>query len=271
MTRDKYTRWVSPAIFLLSLLVGWETVSYFAGIPSYVIPRPSEIANAMWLSRSLLLSNLFVTAGEAVCGLSFGTIVGCVTGLVMAWSQAARRIMLPYIVGSNAVPVVAVAPIVVLLLGHGWMSKAIVSGFLCFFPLSINLLRGLTEFSPAYSDVFRVYGATRWEFLWKFQLYNAQPYFFSGLKLSATYSVIGAVVAEFVGSDSGLGFGILHATYNVAITRLYGYVVTSILLSVTLYSGVSATELVLAGMRRMHQRSVKMHAVAHRRKCGNGS
>lgn len=231
-----------PALSFLVLLSVWETVPWLLHIPTYLLPRPSAICIAIWDARAMLFVHLGVTAIEALVGLFLGGILGFLTGSGMAVFATVRRILLPYIVGSNAIPVIAVAPVVLLLFGHGWFAKAVVSAFLCFFPLSINMLRGLTEFDSVFLELFRVSGASDFEFLTRFRLPNALPYFFSALKLCATYSVIGAVVAEFVGSDAGLGFGMLQATYTLATARLYGYVIVSIALSLVMYASVTLIE-----------------------------
>ena len=114
-------------------------------------------------------------------------------------------------------------------------SKIFVSAFLCFFPLCINTYKGLSEYDPIFKDLFFVYGSTKIEFLKKFKLMNSLPFIFTGLKLNATYSVIGAIVAEFVGANSGLGFGMLQASYTLNAPRLWGYIIISCILGMTMY------------------------------------
>ncbi|MGH8628504.1 MAG: ABC transporter permease, partial [Gammaproteobacteria bacterium] len=239
---------------LSAVLVIWELFPLFVGVPSYVFPRPSEALTALWQARELLKQHLLVTAAESVAGFFLGGLVGFTTGLCMAQWPTVRRTILPYVVASNAIPVVAIAPIVVLWFGHGLWSKCVVAAFLCFFPSAINTYRGLTEYEPIYSEIFRVYAATPVQFLVKFQLPNAAPFVFAGMRLSATFAVIGAIVAEFVGSDRGLGFGMLQATYNLNTPRLYGYLIVSCILGVLMYGAVVLVEHLLFPLTRPSNR-----------------
>ncbi|MDR1090061.1 MAG: ABC transporter permease [Prevotella sp.] len=172
---------------------------------------------------------------EAILGFILGSSIGFITGIVMAENMFLKRILLPYVVASNAIPAIALAPLVVLWFGHGIESKVILVAFLCFFPLSINTFRGLCEYPVIYKELFFTYGAKPREFLLRFKIRNALPYIFSGLKLNATYSVVGAIVAEFVGATSGLGFGMLQASYNINTPRLFGYIIVACFMGLTMY------------------------------------
>jgi NitT/TauT family transport system permease protein len=240
--RPEKRGFLAPTIFFLVLAFLWEFSPAFFDIPTYVFPRISDISKAMWHARVTLGQNLLVTTFEALVGFVLGALAGFVAGVCMAEWPVVRRTILPYVVGSNAVPVVAIAPIVVLWFGHGLWSKSVVAAFLCFFPLAVNTFQGLTLYESIYADLFRIYGANRLQFFFKFRIHNAASFLFSGMKLSATYSVIGAVVAEFVGSDSGLGFGMLQATYNLNTPRLYGYLLISCALGILMYGAVGLAE-----------------------------
>jgi len=242
MKTDGRRNLLAPILFLLGVVTLWEIGPVVLDVPSYVLPRPSQACMALWDARGLVCRNLFVTSLEAIIGCALGSCIGFVMGVCMAESVVFRRMTLPYVVGSNAIPVVAIAPIVIMWFGHGLWSKSVVAAFLCFFPLSINTYRGLTEYEPIFADLFRVYGATRPQFFLKFKLPNAMRFVFVGMRLNATFSVIGAVVAEFVGSDAGLGFGMLQATYNLNTPRLYGYLLVSCLLGMLMYGMVVAVE-----------------------------
>jgi NitT/TauT family transport system permease protein len=163
----------------------------------------------------------------------------------MAQSRIIAKSILPYVVASNAIPIVAIAPIVVIWFGHGITSKIILAAFLCFFPLAINTFRGLIEYPTIYRELFNTYGATNYEFLAKFKIRNAVPYIFAGLKLSASYSVIGAIVAEFIGSTSGLGFGMLQASYNLNTPRLFGYLFIACIMGLFMYYTIVLIEYLL--------------------------
>lgn len=231
----KFIYKISPILFFVSILVLWEYLPHKLNIPVYVFPRISDIYLSMFSISDVLVLNTFTTIVEAILGFLLGSSIGFFTGILMAESKLVERIALPYVVGSNAVPAVAIAPLVVLWFGHGIESKVILVSFLCFFPLSINTFRGLCEYPMIFKELFFTYGAKKSEFLFKFKIRNALPYIFSGLKLNATYSVVGAIVAEFVGSTSGLGFGMLQASYNINTPRLFGYIIVACVLGLLMY------------------------------------
>lgn len=232
------------AVFILILLC-WEFLPTLFSIPRYIFPRLSEIINALILAKEYLFTHLSTTVTEAVLGFFIGSGLGFIFGVGMAQSRLFSNIALPYVIATNAIPVIAVAPIIVLWFGHGITAKAVVSAFLCFFPLVINTYRGISEYNPIYKELFQLYGSSKKDFLLKFKIPNAAPYIIAGLKLNATFAVIGAVVAEFIGANAGLGFGMLQASYSLNTPRLWGYIITSCLLGVSMYMLIFFVEKIL--------------------------
>lgn len=226
---------IVPVVVLLAILATLEIITRVASIPTYILPPPSLVAQAFFDPRTQLLKHTRVTLGESVCGLLIGSSVGLCLGVMLAESKSARLAFLPYVIGSNAVPVIAVAPLVVMWFGYGFLSRAVVSAFLCFFPLCINAYRGLQEADTHFRELFEVYGATRGQYLLKARLPYAMPFLFAGAKLNATYAVIGAVVSEFIGTTSGLGHGMVHASYNTDTPRLWAYLVVSVIMGISFY------------------------------------
>ncbi len=226
---------IIPLVVFVLLILAWEVLPSFLKIPVYIFPKISAIIEALLLNKTNIFIHFKTTLAEALLGFIFGSLIGFLVGIAMAQSKLFSNITLPYVIASNAVPVIAIAPIIILWFGQGILAKAVVSSFLCFFPLVINTYKGLNEYNPIYKELFQIYGATKKDFLFKFKLSNAIPYIVSGLKLNATFSVVGAVVAEFIGANSGLGFGILQASYNLNTPRLWGYILISCLLGVTMY------------------------------------
>lgn len=224
-----------PIGFFMLLLLLWEVLPLIFKIPNYVFPRISDIIPAIIDARETFFTNVTTTFYEAILGFILGSTFGFITGVLMAEKKLFAKTFLPYVVASNAIPIVAIAPIIVIWFGHGMFSKVILAAFLCFFPLSINTFKGLNEYLPIFKELFFTYGASKKEFLIKYKLRNAAPYLFSGLKLSATFSVIGAIVAEFIGATSGLGFGMLQASYNLNSPRLFGYIIVACFLGLSMY------------------------------------
>jgi NitT/TauT family transport system permease protein len=227
-----------PLLFPLLVIVVWALVVRFFEVETYVFPSPSAIIRSIGENQNLIWDNLKTTAEESVLGFILGSIVALVVGIVIAESSLLRRTLLPYIVGSNAIPVIAVAPLVVFWFGSGLAAKVVVSAFLCFFPLAINTYQGLSETPPVLKDLFDLYGGTRRQFLFRARFPYAASYIFAGAKLNATFAVIGAIVAEFVGGSSGLGVGMLNAVNDVDVPRLWSYLLTSVLFGVAAYAMV---------------------------------
>ncbi len=197
---------------------------------------------AMVQYQTVIAKNTMITLSEALLGLLLGITVGGLLGFCMSESSKIARVIQPYIVASNAVPVIAIAPLIGLWFGHGMVSKVIVAAFLCFFPTALNVYRGLTEIEPIYKELFSMLGSNRIEFFAKYKLPHSLPFIFSGLRLSAVYAVIGAIVAEFAGADGGLGFGMLQSSYNLNTPRLFAYLLIACLLGIGLYGIVGIIE-----------------------------
>ena len=240
---------IASLAFLILLGLAWQFIPHIFDIPSYIFPTLSQIAEAVYHNRSNVLIHLTTTIIEMVIGFLLGSTIGFLVGIVMAQSRIFSTIALPYVVASNAIPVIAIAPIIILWFGQGIMAKAIVSAFLCFFPLVINTYKGLNNYSTIYQELFQLYGASRLEFLRNFKMPNALPFIISGLKLNATFSVVGAVVAEFIGANAGLGFGMLQSSYSLNTPRLWGYIFISCLLGVIMYLFVYLIEIFILRKR----------------------
>ena len=251
MSLRRHKDLLPPLLLLAIALAAWEIGPLVFSVPTYVLPRPSEVCVALWNARALAVRHLGVTLVEALAGFALGSSIGIFVGVCIAQWRVIRRLTLPYVIASNAIPVVAIAPIVVLWFGHGIWAKSIVAAFLCFFPTVINTYRGLVTYERIYEDLFRVYGSTEWQFFSKFKFVNALVFVFAGLRLSGTYAVIGAVVAEFVGSTAGLGFGMLQATYNLNTARLFGYLVIACALGTLMYGAVVFAESLFMRKRRI--------------------
>ena len=236
---------IIPILFFLILLLLWEFIPVIFSIPEYIFPKLSTVFSEIINSKNLFLDNIVTTFIEAILGFVLGSSIGFITGVIMAENKLIAKTILPYVVASNAIPIIAIAPLVVIWFGHGLSSKVFLAAFLCFFPLSINTFKGINEYNPIYKDLFFSYGASKKEFLSKFKLHNAVPYIFTGLKLSATYSVIGAIVAEFIGSSSGLGFGMLQASYNLNTPRLFGYILIACILGLLMYGVISLIQKII--------------------------
>lgn len=231
-----------PLVTALIVGGGWELLIWALEIPAYYIPAPSRIWHAFWANPGNLMVHAGITLLEAVSGCVIGSLLGAMLGTGFAYSPLLARGLLPYFIAANTIPVVAIAPIIILWFGHGIESKIAVTTFLSFFPLALNMMKGLQSYDRVIMDVFHVAAANPWQRFLKMRLPNALPYVFVGLKINVTFSVIGAIVAEFVQADRGLGFIIMTTYRSLNMPRLWAALFISALIGMVFFGIVNALE-----------------------------
>lgn len=208
--RDRRLRGlVAPAVFALLFLGAWQLYVAVADVPESSLPSPTEIAAAGWDARSLLIDNTWVTVGEILLGFGLAIVVGLGLALLIRSSRAVERAVYPWLVVSQMVPVPAIAPIFVIWTGFDLRPKVMVIALVAFFPIVVNTVDGLRAADPGLLRLMRTMGASRLQRLRYGSFPASLPFVFSGLKIAAALSVIGAVFAEWVGSSEGLGHLIL--------------------------------------------------------------
>jgi putative hydroxymethylpyrimidine transport system permease protein len=233
---------MSAALLLLVLLAAWELVCRAGGVDPLILPPPSEVAEALWTDRGLLAEDLLVTTSEVVLGLALAMLVGGAVALAMHLSDPVRRALHPLVIGSQAIPVPVIAPLLLFVLGFGIAPKVIVVALVCFFPLAIALFDGLRAPDRDQLKLMRSLGASRAQTLRLLELPSALPRAFTGLKVAAAVSVIGAVFAEWIGSDDGLGHGLLIASGQLETARAFAATVLLFALAIALYAVCAAAE-----------------------------
>jgi NitT/TauT family transport system permease protein len=231
-----------PIVTALIVGLAWEAATIIFAIPSYFVPAPSRIWEAFWGNPGALIYHAGITLLEAVVGCIIGSLLGAVLGTGFAYSRLLARGILPFFIAANTIPVVAIAPIIILWFGHGIESKIAVTTFLSFFPLALNMMKGLQSYDHTIMDVFHVAAATPWQRFFKMRLPSALPYIFVGIKINVTYSVIGAIVAEFVQADRGLGFVIMTTYRTLNMPRLWAALFISALMGVVFFGLVTLLE-----------------------------
>lgn len=229
-------RRVLPAALLaLMVLAAWEILVRLFGVPAFLLPGPVSIAGAFWESRGLLLEHAVPTASEALLGFAGAAVAGVVSGLLINRSPLAERALYPWLVVSQTLPVIALAPILVTWFGYGPLPKVLVVVLFCFFPITVATVDGLRATDPDLIRLMRSFGATRRRIFYMVEVPGALPFVFGGVRLAVTYSVIGAVVGEWVGSSEGLGFLMIQDKSQFEIARLFAEIAVLSAMGVTLF------------------------------------
>jgi putative hydroxymethylpyrimidine transport system permease protein len=236
-------RRVALTLLLLAGLVAvWAWVASLDAVDDLTLASPREVAQAFEDDWSLLWDNAWVTLKEVVLGLAIAVVVGVVSAVGMHLSRTLRDAAYPLLVGSQAIPIVVLAPIFVLAFDYGIGPKLAIVALICFFPITVNVLDGLRAVDPEQLKLMRSFGASRLRTLRAVELPAALPSFFSGLRVASTVSVIGAVFGEWAGADSGLGRLVLLGNNQLQTPRVYAGVVILTLMAVALFALASLAE-----------------------------
>jgi NitT/TauT family transport system permease protein len=231
-----------PIITLIGFIALWQIVVSVFRIPTYVMASPVDVYRELTRNTSVLVSNAIPTMIETVLGFLVGTAAAVIIAIIFVYSKAMERSFFPLVLFVRMVPIVAIAPILVIMFGTGMTPKIIVAALICFFPTLVNMVRGLQAVQPQMLELFRVLSATKWQLFFKVRLFSSMPYFFSSLRIAATSAVIGAVVAEWIGSQKGLGFLIVQSTYNFNVPLLYATMVVTAAFASVVYLCVGVVE-----------------------------
>lgn len=228
----------------LAGLVGWWTLVRLSGLPAFILPAPDDVWQAFVraLADGSLLRHTWATLVEVLLGLALGVVLATALGYLLAKSTQLERILSPYIVASQAIPIVAIAPLLIIWFGPGILSKILVAALIVFFPVLVNTIVGVRSVPDELYDLMRSLRAGRWQTFVKLEVPASLPALIGGLKIGATLSVIGAVVGEFVGADRGLGFliNLARGLYNTPL--VFVAILTLIALALILYGSVNLLE-----------------------------
>lgn len=222
-------------LICIGLILVWQAMVWVSGVPGYILPGPMSVSKAIWHKKATLLGHGLITLFEIVSGLFLGTLFGAASALVLIVSRSLKRWLLPILVMSQAVPVFALAPLLVLWLGYGIGSKIAMAVLIIFFPVTAAFYDGLRNTDPEWLELARVMNAPAARILFQIRIPAAMPAFASGLRVATAVAPIGAVVGEWVGSSSGLGFYMLHANARMQIDLMFAALVFLVAMALTLY------------------------------------
>ncbi len=231
-----------PAVACFGILAIWEIAVRGFEIPPFLAPAPSAVAQVLYADFGLLMSNLLTTATEAILGFIIGNLAALIIATVFVYHRTTEEAFFPIAVMVHTVPVLAYAPILVLLLGNGLEAKIAISALICFFPTLVNMTRGLRNVSAQQLELMRILSASPREVFVKLRIKSSLPYLFSALKIAASTAVIGAIVGEWIGASNGLGALIIQATYNYNSPLLYATIVVGSAFSGLFFAIVSWAE-----------------------------
>jgi putative hydroxymethylpyrimidine transport system permease protein len=238
-------RWWPPLTLLAATVGAWETIVRLAHVPDYLFPAPTSVASSLADDAGLLGRATLVTLREIVAGYLLAVAVAVAVAVVLHFSAALRRALLPLLVLSQTVPTVLLAPILAILLGYGIEPKLVVVAVVCFFPIVVNAVDGLRSADPELVRMMRTLHGGRLAIFRRLELPGALPAIFSGARVAATYAAVGAVFGEWAGSSAGLGFVILQAQPALDTARIFAAVLILSALALALYALVGLAERLL--------------------------
>jgi NitT/TauT family transport system permease protein len=252
VTRMSFRRWWYGRFELLmvpvalALFMGlWQGIVWLGDYPPFILPSPGDVATTLWrvLTDGTLWRHARVTLSEVFTGLGLGLVVATTLGYMLARSPLLERLLAPYIVASQSVPVVAIAPLLVIWFGSGRLSKVLVCALIVFFPMLVNTVVGIRSVEEDLRDLMRSLGASHWQTFRLLEVPAALPVLLGGLKIGVTLSVIGAVVGEFVGADQGLGFLINQARGLFNTPLVFVAILALVVIALVLYGTVMLLEM----------------------------
>jgi ABC-type nitrate/sulfonate/bicarbonate transport system permease component len=243
-------RWLLASLLLCLFVLAWQGLASLESVDDLLVASPVETTEALHDEFGLLSENALVTLSEVLLGLAIAVPLGVLLAVAMHLVRPLRDAAYPLLVASQAIPIVVLAPIFVLAFDYGMGPKVAIVTLICFLPVTVNLLDGLRSVPPELLKLMRSLGASRLRTLGSVELPASLPYLFSGLKIAATVSVIGAVFGEWAGADEGLGRLVLLANNQLQTPRVYAGTVLLTLMAVALFLAVVAAERVVCPWNR---------------------
>jgi ABC-type nitrate/sulfonate/bicarbonate transport system permease component len=238
----RQSRWLAPVLGAIVLLAIWQLYVDIAGVSRFVLPSPHEVLRSLVDDRGTLWHNFKVTAVEIICGIALAATGGSLVAIALHFSTVVRRSLYPLLVASQAIPVVILAPVLVVWLGFGVLPKLIVIALVCFFPIVVTTLTGLESVDPELIKLLATFDAGRRQMFWRAELPSALPGLFTGAKLAAVFSVIGAVFAEQAGCSAGLGCLLQVTTSNLETAEAFATVFVLAAFAILLFTLLTLAE-----------------------------
>ena len=224
--KRNWAKKIPSLLFLLLILGIWQIATTAAQVPLWLFPSPAQIGEAFWETRQLIWMHTLTTLLETSAGFILAVLLALITAGLMVLSSWFKRLLYPYLIISQTVPLIAIAPLLILWLGYGLLPKILIVVLVCFFPITVSLIEGLELTDTDLLNLLKSMGATRWQIFYIVRWPHALPSLFAGLKIAATYSVMGAVIGEWLGSSSGLGVYLTRSSHSFLTDRVFAVIFT---------------------------------------------
>ena len=243
-------RLLLPLAVIAVLVVAWDALIRVLDVPAYVIPTPASVGQALVKERARLVDNAIPTIMESLGGFALGNLVAIATAVAFVYNKALERALYPVAVAVRTLPIVAIAPILVLMLGNGYAPKVAIAALITFFPTLVNMVEGLESADPQAMELMHVLSASKAEVFRYVRWPSSLPYLFSAMRIASTSSVLGALVAEWIGTNKGLGYLIVLTTYDFRTALLYAAMVVTSAIALAFFFLVSILEWLLVRWER---------------------
>jgi len=233
--KNIFAKYIPAIVFFGSILLIWELLIRTGLISFYLLPKPSEIISALINNWDVIFPHVIQTLIETIVGLILAIFFGYSTAILLDMSPRVKKVIYPLIITSQTIPMIALAPLLLLWFGFGLTPKVIIVVLSCFFPITIATIGGFAQIDRDFTKLLQSMDASNWQTLWFIKLPGSLPQFFSGLKIAATYSVTGAIVGEYVGGYQGLGIYMQEVAHSHVISLVFAAITITILLSLLLF------------------------------------
>jgi len=243
-------RLLLPLVVIVGLVNVWDLAIRVFAVPPYVVPTPASVGQALVKERARLLDNAIPTIVESLGGFALGNLVAIAAALAFVHSKVLERALYPVAVAVRTLPIVAIAPILVLLLGNGYAPKVAIAALITFFPTLVNMVEGLESADVQAMELMHVLSASKTEIVRYVRWPSSLPYLFSAMRIASTSSVLGALVAEWIGTNKGLGYLIVLTTYDFRTALLYAAMVVTSAIALLFFFLVSILEWLLVRWER---------------------
>lgn len=249
--------WV-PALAIIALAVAvWQLYATKSGVSPQILPSPARVLHQGWLNRGPLWTNMLATLQETMFGFTLAIVVGFVLSAIIDASGILRNALMPLLIGSQTLPLVAIAPLVIIWFGFGLTPKILLVALLSFFPITVALLEGYQATDPDVERLLTSMGAGRWRVFRSARVPTSMPFFFAGLRIAITYSVVVAIFAEYAGATAGLGVYIQEETHVFRTDLVFAAVLVTTLLTVGLFAATYLLERLMIPWYRMSRQTAR--------------